>query len=445
MQPVPADRSVRVRALLLHRAAPGVAICFFLVLQLLSAWFWVSSFRPPNRSLDIAVHLVAQGSYACPACNPRLRGTNSGTPFRMFILPGEPLYLAACLRYLPAGLLRYAHVPIVVLLVAAAGHIAQRLSGTLVASMTVIVAILDPFVILHGPVWDDTFLGASCDWAVFALLWSGLDARSGGSATRWRPLMLALIGTLAGYASITRASSQLVLLTVGIAAVLIRQLRPIRIEGLAVVAGIVLALSVWGFRNYRVTGEFAIGSSHDGISLWESVYPSAREALLTLGQTERLNYVRMEDDFARTASLGELEANRYFLRRAVRYILAQPGDVLRTAVVKIGVGLLGLRMEDSLFSARNLIAVVSNALLLAFAAFGAIVMRIDAGPRRVLWRCILAASLLGYIGLSTFGPVGLRYRISLEPVFWILAAGGVVHLAGLWTRRTLRQGPLTEF
>jgi len=442
MQPVAADRSVRVRALLLHRAAPWVALGFFLLLQLLSARFWVSSSSPPNRALDIAVHLVSQGSYACPACNLRLHGTNGGTPFRMFLLPGEPLYLAECLRYLPAGLLRYAHVPIVVLLVAGAGHLAQRLSGTLLASTAVMVAILDPFVLLHGPVWDDTFLGASCDWAVFALLLSALDARSGRSATLWRPLTAALIGILSGYASITRTSSQFVLLTVGVAVVLIRQLRPIRIEGFAAVAGIVLALSGWGFRNYRVPGEFAIGTSHDGISLWESVYPSAREALLTFGQTERLNYLRMEDDFARTGSLGELEANRYFLQRAVRYILSQPGDVLQTAVVKIGVGLLGLRMEDPLFSARNLVAALSNSLLLAFAAFGAVAMRIEAGPRRELWRCISAASLLGYIGFSMFGPVGLRYRISLEPVLWILAAGGLVRLADMWTRRTSRMESL---
>jgi hypothetical protein len=250
---------------------------------------------------------------------------------------------------------------------------------------------------------------------------------------------------MAGYASITRASSQLVLLTVGLAAVLLRQLRPIRREGLAAVAGIVLALSVWGFRNYRVMGEFAIGSSHDGISLWESVYPSAREALLTFGQTERLNYLRMEDDFARTRTLGELQANRYFLQRSLRYILAQPGDVLRTAVVKIAVGLLGLRMEDSLFSARNLVAAMSNALLLAFAGYGAVVMQINEAPYRVLWRCIWAASLLGYMMFAIIGPVGLRYRISLEPVLWILAAGGVTHLAERWTQRACRQGASTKF
>ena len=117
-----------------------------------------------------------------------------------------------------------------------------------------------------------------------------------------------------------RTSAQLVLLLAGMAGLLLPPLRPIRPEALTALAGVVLALSAWGYRNYRVMGHFSIGDTHSGISLWESVYPSAREALLTRGQTEVLNDERMQGDFAITASLGEFDANRYFERRAIAYM-----------------------------------------------------------------------------------------------------------------------------
>jgi hypothetical protein len=404
---------------------------FCLAIQLVAASLVVTSFDSPNSSTLIAENLAKHGTYACGPCTVRLHGTDrSGEPLRMFHLPGESLYLAACFRYLPSGLLHYAHAPFTALLVLAASYVALKLAGKLLAVVAGLLATLEPFVILHGSVWDDTFLGASLDWAVFALLVMALESGGRTDAGWKRALRVTMIAVLAGYASITRSSSQFTLLAVGFTILFLRSLRSIRLEALAATAGVILALATWGYRNYTVFGQFAAGSSHDGISFWESVYPSAREALLTHGQTEGLNNQRMQEDFARTSSLGELETNRYFFRRAVRYLVAEPADVVWTALVKIAVGSVGLRTAEPYTSARNVVGLLSNSVLLVLAAFGAAVQRFRVGPPRVLWRCIAGSNLLVYIGFSVFGPIGLRYRMSLEPVLWIYAASCLTYVAG---------------
>lgn len=413
-------------------AIPLGLASFCLAIQLAAASLVVTDFGSPNYSTLIAKNLAEHGAYVCDPCTDRLYGANPLVgPLRVFHLPGEPLYLAACIRYLPKGLLHYTHAPFTALLVFSASYVALKLAGKLVAVVAGLLAALEPFIVLHGSVWDDAFFGAALEWTVFALLVMALENGSRSGAGWQRALRLTLFAVLAGYASITRTSSQLTLLALALAILVLRSLRPIRPEALAAIAGVILALAAWGYRNYSALGQFAIGSSHDGISFWESVYPSAREALLTLGQTEYLNDKRMQEDFARTASLGELDANRYFFRRAVRYLLAEPADVVRTALVKIAVGSVGLKTSEPFMSARNLVGFLSNFVLLVLAAFGAAVLPFRVGrPQRVLWRCVAGSTLLVYTGLSIIGPIGLRYRMSLEPVLWICAASCLTYLAG---------------
>jgi len=421
-------------------AAPAGAALFCLALQLWAARFVVVAFDTPNASTAIARNLAATGGYACTACEGVLHGSGAyarNTPLLMFQLPGEPLFIAACLRYIPAGGLRYIHVPFTVLLVFAAAYVALKLYGPVVAALTGFVAALQPFVLLHGPVWDDTFFGAALEWSVFALLLAALDDKRGGPVLWRRPLRVTLIAALAGYASITRSSSQLLLLAVAAAIFIVKPLRSIRLEAFGAIAGMALALGAWGYRNYGVLGQFTFGSSHDGITLWESVYPSAREAILTRGQTERLNEDRMQDDFARTSAMNEVEANRYFVNRAVRYMIAKPADVIHTGLVKIPLALLGLELREPVSSTRNLVGSLSSSVLILLAACGAFAVRLRAErPQRLLWRCVAVSCLLTYAGLTFIGGIGLRYRISLEPVFWILAAACLTRaVEGLWNGR----------
>ena len=77
------------------------------------------------------------------------------------------------------------------------------------------------------------------------------------------------------------------------------------------------------------------------------------------------------------------------------YILTNPVDVAKTAVVKIGVGTIGWKTTESFWSARNVVSWLSNFLLLALAAAGAGMIRLCAGPRqRVLWLCVAGVELL---------------------------------------------------
>jgi len=413
-------------------SVPVLMAVLFLIAQMVSAIWIVKDFEPPNASGLIARNLATTGNFACEICGTRLFGRRSPVDktVRMFQLPGEPLYLAACFRYVPASLLRFVQLPFNALLIFALVFVAQKLAGSMVAMLAGVIALVEPFIIIHGPVWDDTFTGAALVWAIFALLLAKLG---GSPQSLWR---LALIALLAAAAALMRTSAQLVLVLAAMAGLSLRPLRPIRLEALTALAAVFLALSAWGYRNYQVTGHFSIGDTHSGISLWESVYPSAREALMTRGQTEVLNNERMQGDFAKTAFLGEVDANRYFEHRAVTYILSHPADVAWTAAVKTSVGLVGLKTTESFWSRRNVVAWLSNLVLLVTAAFGVRALPLRHGsPQRVLWLCLTGSLLLVQVVFMALGPVGVRYRIDFEPVLWILAASCLVQ----WARRT----PLT--
>ncbi len=69
---------------------------------------------------------------------------------------------------------------------------------------------------------------------------------------------------------------------------------------------------------------------------------------------------------------------------------------------------------------------LSNSAVILLALGGGFAARLRAErPVLLLWRCVAVSCLLTYAGLTFVGGIGLRYRISLEPVFWILAAACV--------------------
>jgi hypothetical protein len=199
-----------------------------------------------------------------------------------------------------------------------------------------------------------------------------------------------------------------------------------------------IALAGWGVRNYNVLGKFLTGSSRDGLAFWESIYPSAREGLLTRGQTEGLSDERLAKDYAVTRSFPEADVNRYFFRRAVDYTLTHPIDVAKTALLKIAISMLGIRTTEPLRTLRNTVGLVSNAALLLLAALGLRRFHLRATvPQQLLWRCMAAASLFVFVALSIVGPIGVRYRMSLEPVLWIFAAGFLLSVIKIPAGKTL--------
>jgi hypothetical protein len=255
---------------------------------------------------------------------------------------------------------------------------------------------------------------------VALLVWRLVSARAFGAD--W-PLLLAL-AVAAGYASVTRTEAILFFAGLTLATWCVTSLRSVRPEGTAAMIGVALALLSWGARNWSVLGRFHATTTRDGIALWESIGPHAWEAV-SYGQVEKLSYGEdtMGEHWEQTRAMSELEANDYFRRRALDFAVEEPLAVAAVALRKIGITLAGVRPNEPMTGARNLVAWLSNAALLLLAAVGLPrLWRLGRGTSKVggLWLLALVAgaTLPGLL----LGPIGMRYRIAMDGVLWLAAA-----------------------
>ena len=406
-------------------------------LQAASATWIVTRFETPNASTDYARTLAATGRYEANY-GARLWGPapeRAGEPLRLYILPGEALYLAAALRALPPQLLRYVHVPVTTLLVVAVAAFAGVVGGPRLAVAAGLVAALQPFVLVHGPVWDDIFLGAALLWAVLACM----AARTRAATPQPSPpplspprlASLAAVAAAAGLASVTRAEVPPMLALVGLAVVTLPSLRAARPEAMSALLGATLALGAWGVRNYVAVGQLSLGASADGITLWEWNGPWTRAAAREGRITElSLDPRVMAPHWAKTRHMSEVEASRYFTRQALRFVATHPGTEVATVARKLLYTATGLRPWVPVRSPRNVVALAANALTFALAAAGAAAIVRDRERRRRLApvAALVAPLVATEVLVLLVGPIGLRYRIVLDGVLWTAAAVGVLHL-----------------
>jgi hypothetical protein len=402
-----------------------------LALQLVSATFLVRDVSSPNAATVIAMAVVQRGEFAVHAW-PRTARTPAGDeePLRAYHLPAEPLLIAAGIRLLPAGLTRYLHVPVTVLLVTSIAAVAFWAGGRAIGVTAGVLASLDPFILRHGPVWDDAFLAAALEWTVLAALVKAIRERSAGNRpAAWSIAAIVPIGIAAGLAALTRGSSQVVLGLAGLGLIALPRFRSLRAAGAAILAGVVLALAGWGTRNAAVAGEFHIGSSHDGITLFESNYATARPSLLRSGTVENYELDTLGSYFTAVAPMAEFDANRYFTRQAFAYIRSHPGDVLATSAVKFVTTLTGVNPAEPLTTPRNAIAAATNVALLVAGIFGWAQLARDARRPEIrllvfLGIVVTTVTCLGMLA----GPTGLRYRLSATPLLYVGAAALVTTL-----------------
>jgi hypothetical protein len=389
---------------------------FALVTQAASARWLVGHYVEPNAAPSVGRMLAAYGTLEL-ADWTRLKGeTRHGDPpLRAFELPGEPLWVAAGTRV--GDVFDYWNVPVAALLIVSVAAVALAFGGPVLALVTGLIAAVDPVTLLHATNRDDIVLGSALLWAVFAVLalrWRGLARR-----TRIGDTVLFLA---AGAAAVTRTEAVLVL-------VLFLALRPIRRDTVVALAGVLVALGVWGIRNQRVLGHFMVGSTHDGITLWESNGPFARRSL-ALGQVDVLSLDKnvMAPFFRETQNLDEIGADAYFRRQAITYIASHPLDVARTAAAKIAVSVTSIHPNLPLTAPRNLASIAINVLLIMLALFG--FARFARSPTIVPFAilCLVTFAML------TVGPAGMRYWLTLRGALWIAAA---VSISGSLPRRTL--------
>jgi lipopolysaccharide/colanic/teichoic acid biosynthesis glycosyltransferase len=388
------------------RRALGLVLGFCLLIQLTSATWPSRSFETPNESTAIARTLVQDGVFA------------SGEA-RAYQLPGEPLYLAAGMRLMPSALWPYLHVPVAVAFVAAVAIIGFLAGGWPVGLAAGLAASIDPFVLVHGPVWDDTFLAAAFEWWIVV----GVAVAFARAKVSW-PLAGGLAAA-AGFAAVTRLQSQVVLGLFGLAVVLLPGFRRARTAGVALLLGVAVALGAWGARNAAVLDEVFLGSSHDGKTLFESNCATTRQNLTETGHVGGAIVACAPAVTVAAVALPELAENRAFARAAWGYIAAHPFDASATAAFKAAVSLTGVNPALAWFSPRNLAMAAGSVVLLMLGLYGLWTVRALTGGVLALFAGITASVTLLML---MAGPVGLRYRISLSGLLFVGAGVALTRL-----------------
>ena len=403
---------------------PLRALALCALLQVIAALWWVNEFESPNAATRIAESLAQTGNYLADF-GWRLRGGESTdlSPLRMFHQPGEVLYQAAGFKLLPNVLWRFLHLPIVLLLVGAITWCARHFFGTVVAGITGLLASIHPFLLLHGPVWDDAFTASALCWAAMGIVLK--LTRTDRQRPAYWYWCAALFG-IAGLAAITRLQSSWIILTLASGSLAIPRMRSMRIPLCIAATGTLIFLGTWALRNYFISGQWVIGSTHDGITLWESNYPHALDSLAT-GQVSYLNEDYMHDQFSVTARLTEWEADSYFKTIAIDYVLQHPLSTLQAGLLKLGVTISGMRPELPLQDTRNLVALLVNTLLLSASV---VATRLVDWKQWPIDKCCFAifgiVSLAAVIVLGILGPAGWRYRMDIEG-FALIASALVLH------------------
>ena len=390
-----------------------------LLVQTGSATFQTRDVESPNAAAAIARTLAHDGEFVF-----RPSGSHA------FHLPGEPLYLAAAFRLLPENAWPYLHVPVTVLLVTSVAAAAWIVDGPLLAVVAGTVITLEPFIVSHGPVWDDTFLAEALQWPVFLiLLWklSGRDdcARSGPK------FLWVVVAACTAAAAVTRLQSQLVLASVAGTAIALKMLQPIRSLAWTILLALTVALCAWGVRNAAVLGHFFIGSSHDGKTFEESTGLRTRDVIIRAGQAGGSS-TSIAD------AADEVEADRRFKTLAWRYIAGHPEEFIQTAALKAGTTLLGIDLGRPVVSSRNLVGLGTSLILLTAGPFGLwSLSRHLPTPVSTLFTLLVTITTIVTIVLLTIGPVGLRYRLGLS-TFLCLGTGAAVLRAANWASRVRR-------
>jgi hypothetical protein len=390
----------------------------------------------PNASDEIAVELVKEGRYQGGSWK-RLIGSDKNIEkgdLRLHHLPGEPLYLAFCFFFLPVSFHDYIHIPVTLLLIISIIYVAYLICGDSLALISGLFVCLSPFLLIHGFVWDDTYLSASLVWfsiiPVTSILRSELSAQK---STIHKTILYLLLVLSVAYASITRLEALCIFVLTSIM-LFILKLPKLRKIALVILWSALCAVNVWGVRNALVSNTFTISSSHDGITLWESVGPHTQEAL-AIGQVEALSYDHeiMRQYWSETAHMSEVEVNHYFKSMAVEHVISDPTRFLALGIHKTIRSLLGLNPAAKLDSIRNIVGIIYNTIIIFLASIQLISYMVHGrkplgavnsqnGVDVVICAVFFISICVSCMLMLLLGPVGWRYKITFDGVMIIMAA-----------------------
>ena len=289
-----------------------------------------------------------------------------------------------------------------------------RRAGLAAAALVAVNPFLAYFTTL---VLTETLFTALVTWAMFAFLKARRDGRywyvAAGLmllATYLRPTGGPLLIALALAASILPARRGRWPIGPGLTAMLI----------------LALGLAPWAARNALALGRFVPTTTNAGITLYDGWQPDNN-----LGNSDQ----RFVEGMPQLSLMGEVDRSIYLRRKAMDAVKADPGRAISLAIKKVGrtwspFPLSGGRWER-IAGALYAIPVFLLAALGLVAAPGG----------RQGWRGrIFVIVPIGVITLLHAASVGsLRYRLPIEPLMAVLAAGGLAALVGVATATTARR------
>ncbi len=333
---------------------------------------------------------------------------------RAAVAPGYPLFIAACRATLGESKFAY-RIPQLLLGVGTVLGIyllARRLWGERAGLAAGALAAVDPFA-----VYFET-LELTEGPALCLLVWTGLAAWH----ARERLWAAPCAGALVGLAALVRPGWLLLGLVMAASALLLPgedrpRPRNAAVRGLLAAGALLLVMSPWWVRNYRVLKTFVPLATGSGQSLYEGNSPNATGGP-AVPQTV---FARLRGE----PRMDELERNKLLSVEARRWIAANPGRFAKLAAVKFGRTWSPLPNEAAHRRWYHVLpSVLAWATVLALAAAGLFLARDRRG--RAVW-CLLPTVVVIIAHLFIIGSV--RYRMPAWPFLEVLAGWGLAALA----------------
>ena len=196
------------------------------------------------------------------------------------------------------------------------------------------------------------------------------------------------------------------------------------VAGVALLAGMIIGLAPWTYRNYVVTGgDFVPTTLWMGPSLYDGLNPTANG-------DSHMEFLQHD---ARYQTMSERDVDRHYRREAWAWAAQNPGKTLYLAWIKLG-RYWNLWPNTPQFDRWEVRITLMTFLLPMFgAALWGIFLRPEwrASPA-IPWTWISLLTLgpiLYFSGLHTLFVSSLRYRLPAEYPLLILTAVGVQDLA----------------
>jgi 4-amino-4-deoxy-L-arabinose transferase-like glycosyltransferase len=296
------------------------------------------------------------------------------------------------------------------------GWLAAKLFDRRASAIAMAVATVYP-----GSIATSILVLSEAPFCPLLLLHLGLWTAAWRAPSTRLALLLALLGGLAAGAATLVRPSWLLFVPFAVAIGLIfgpARRRHLAI-GLAMSAGLVLAMSPWWMRNERVTGRFVPTTLQVGASLYDGLNPEATGA-------SEMTFVAafaeaQKRDPANSADTYEYRLDERMKRASLDWARSHPGRVIELAAIKFG-RMWNVWPNEAAFSAwpvRVGVAITYVPVML-LGIVGVLVFSRQGWPYVLCWLPAVYFTLLHMVFVSS-----IRYRQPAMLGLLILAAGYV--------------------